>query len=56
MDETYSRRGHTYVSFFYDMKEKKLLLGTGGKDKTTVKGIRDEIVTHGRDATTSAQT
>jgi transposase len=49
MDETASRRGHTYVSFFYDMVEKKLLFGTSGKDKATVKAFKDDFAAHAGD-------
>jgi len=47
MDETASRRGHTYVSFFYDMSAKKLLFGTSGKDKATVKAFQEDFAKHG---------
>jgi len=47
MDETACRRGHTYVSFFYDMVEKKLLFGTSGKDKATVKAFKEDFAAHG---------
>lgn len=56
MDETASRRGHTYVSLFYDMDEKKLLFGTGGKDRQTVEAFRDDFVTHGGDPEAVEQT
>ena len=46
MDETASRRGHTYVSLFYDMDDKKLLFGTGGKDKATVKAFEKDFTEH----------
>jgi len=47
MDETACRRGHTYVSFFYDMVEKKLLFGTSGKDKATVEAFKADFIAHG---------
>ncbi|WP_287797608.1 ISL3 family transposase [Idiomarina sp.] len=47
MDETASRRGHTYVSFFYDLDKKKLLFGTSGKDKATVKAFQADFIAHG---------
>jgi len=49
MDETASRRGHTYISLFYDMKERKLLFGTSGKDKATVEAFKNDFVEHGGD-------
>jgi len=56
MDETASRRGHSYVSLFYDMEERKLLFGTSGKDKATVKAFKDDFIAHGGipDAVTQA--
>ena len=56
MDETASRRGHTYVSLFYDMDKKKLLFGVGGKDQQTVKDFRDDLEAHGGNAETVTQT
>lgn len=47
MDETACRRGHSYVSFFFDMTEKKILFGTSGKDKATVKAFCDDFESHG---------
>ena len=51
MDETSSRRGHTYVSLFYDMEDKRLLFGTSGKDKATVEAFHDDFIAHGGDPT-----
>jgi len=34
MDETASRRGHNYISSFFDLEVKRLLYGTEGKIKT----------------------
>jgi transposase len=56
MDETACRRGNTYVSLFYDMDNNKLLFGTGGKDKATVKAFRDDLMAHGGDLEAIAQT
>jgi len=49
MDETASRRGHSYISLFYDMEKKKLLFGTSGKDKATVKAFQEDLIDHGGD-------
>ena len=49
MDETASRRGHTYVSLFYDMEQRKLLFGTSGKDKATVEAFQEDFIAHGGD-------
>lgn len=36
MDETAARRGHNYMAVFVDMKERKVLFATPGKDAATV--------------------
>ena len=56
MDETSSRKGHTYISLFYDMDKKKLLFGVGGKDQQTVKDFRDDLEAHGGNAEAVTQT
>jgi len=56
MDETASRRGHRYISLFYDMDEKKLLFGVTGKDKSTVEAFRDDFSEHGGDPQAVTQT
>lgn len=56
MDETASRRGHDYISLFYDMDEKKLLFGVAGKDRETVKAFSDDLQSHGGDPDNVKQT
>ena len=46
MDETAARRGHDYVSLFVDMKERRVLLVTPGKDSATVKAFAEDLVAH----------
>jgi transposase len=46
-DETRVRRGHDYVTFFFDMDARKLLFGTCGKDHTTVERFVADFEAHG---------
>jgi transposase len=43
IDETASRRGHNYISLFYDLKEKRLIFGTDGKDSGTVRRFSEDL-------------
>lgn len=43
MDETASRRGHHYISLFFDMDKSQLLFATKGKDKETVKAFAQDL-------------
>jgi transposase len=47
VDETSVRKGHDYVSFFFDLDKKKLLFGTEGKDNETVKAFVADLEKHG---------
>jgi transposase len=49
MDETSMQKGHTYISQFVDLKEKKTLFVTPGKDNSTVKRFAEEAPKHGLD-------
>ena len=46
MDETSARRGHDYVTFFFDMDRRRLLFGTEGKDHETVKAFSEDFKAH----------
>ncbi len=46
VDETSSRKGHNYISLFFDMDEKRLLFGTQGKDQETVRAFSQDLVAH----------
>ncbi|TAK93909.1 ISL3 family transposase [Patescibacteria group bacterium] len=46
MDETASRRGHHYISLFFDMDESQLLFATQGKDKETVDAFAKDLTAH----------
>jgi transposase len=46
-DETSAKRGHDYVTLFFDLDRKKLLFGTEGKDNETVKAFVADLKAHG---------
>jgi transposase len=48
-DETSAKRGHDYVTLFFDLDKKKLLFGTEGKDNETVKAFVADLKAHGGD-------
>ena len=47
IDETSVKKGHDYVSFFFDLDKKKLLFGAEGKDNETVKAFVADLQKHG---------
>jgi transposase len=47
MDETSRRRGHKYVSLFVDLENKRVLFATNGKDASTVKRFKQDLIEHG---------
>ena len=49
IDETSVKKGHDYVSFFFDLDKRKLLFGTEGKDNQTVKEFVADLKKHGGD-------
>lgn len=49
VDETSRRRGHNYVSVFVDLEESRVLFATGGKDASTVKRFKQDLIEHGGD-------
>ena len=46
VDETASRRGHTYVSLFVDLDQRKVLFATPGKDASTVTAFASDLKAH----------
>lgn len=46
IDETSSRRGHSYVTLFVDLKQKRTLFVTEGKDSGTVAEFVDDLEKH----------
>lgn len=49
MDETASRRGHNYISLFFDLDMKRLLYGAEGRDQDTVSAFATDLSAHGGD-------
>lgn len=49
MDETSCRRGQDYISLFVDLDESRVLFATEGRDASTVKRFRQDLVEHGAD-------
>jgi transposase len=49
MDETSRRRGHKYVSLFVDLDGPRVLFATDGKDASTVKRFKRDLIDHGGD-------
>ncbi len=49
MDETSRRRGHSYVSLFVDLDSPRVLFATEGKDASTVKRFKQDLIDHGGD-------
>lgn len=47
VDETSSKRGHSYISVFVDMETSKVLFATPGKDSATVTAFREDLEAHG---------
>lgn len=46
MDETASRRGHNYISLFFDLDAKRLLYGAEGRDQETVTAFAGDLRAH----------
>lgn len=47
VDETASRRGHNYISLFFDLEEKRLVFGTEGRGAETVGEFVRDLEAHG---------
>ena len=47
MDETASRRGHHYISLFFDLDMKRLLYGAEGHSQETVSAFAADLNAHG---------
>ena len=43
IDETSARRGQDYVTFFFDLDQRRLLFGTAGKDHETVNAFTADL-------------
>jgi transposase len=49
MDETSKAKGHEYISTFVDLKKRRTIFITEGKDNTTVKRFKDDFIEHNGD-------
>ena len=47
IDETAAKRGHNYITLFFDLDRKKLLFGTEGRDHQTIKEFAVDLSAHG---------
>lgn len=47
IDETSSKRGYNYITVFVDMKERKVIFATEGKDAATVTAFVKDLEAHG---------
>ena len=55
MDETSARRGQDYVSIFMDLKERRVMFATEGRDALTVKAFAVDLKPHGGEPTTQIE-
>ena len=46
IDETSNKRGHNYITLFVDLKEKKTIFITEGKDSNTIKDFKEDLEDH----------
>ena len=49
MDETASRRGHNYITLFFDLDGRRLLYGAEDRDQATIEAFVDDLIAHGGD-------
>ncbi|MBA3529375.1 MAG: ISL3 family transposase, partial [Propionibacteriaceae bacterium] len=52
MDETSARRGQDYVSIFMDLKERRVMFATEGREALTVRAFATDLMAHGGAPTT----
>jgi len=52
MDETSRAKGHEYITLFVDLKKRRTMFITEGKDNTTVKRFKDDFIEHNGDVNT----
>jgi transposase len=55
MDETSARRGQDYVSIFMDLKERRVVFATEGRDAATVQAFAADLTAHGGEPTTQIE-
>jgi len=56
MDETSSRKGHNYITLFYDLDQRQLLFGVTGRKQGVVSEFADDLEAHGGDRNQIEQT
>ena len=49
LDETSRAKGHEYITLFVDLKKRRTIFITDGKDNTTVKRFKDDFIEHNGD-------
>ena len=49
LDETSRAKGHEYITLFVDLKKRKTIFITEGKDNTTVKRFKEDFIEHNGD-------
>lgn len=47
VDETAARRGHNYISLFYDLQARRVLFGTEGRKAGVIAQFADDLEAHG---------
>jgi len=52
MDETSRAKGHEYITLFVDLKKRRTIFITEGKDNTTVKRFKEDFEEHNGDVNT----
>jgi len=55
MDETSARRGQDYVSIFMDLRQRRVMFATEGRDAATVGAFAADLEAHGGEAKTQIQ-
>lgn len=55
MDETSARRGQDYVSIFMDLKERRVMFATEGREARTVRAFAEDLTAHGGEPTTQIE-
>jgi transposase len=46
VDETSAKKGHDYVTLVVDLKKKKTIFVTKGKDASTLKEFKEDLIAH----------
>ena len=49
LDETSRAKGHEYITLFVDLKKRRTIFITDGKDNTTIKRFKDDFTEHNGD-------